>query len=289
MNPKPSFVFFGTPKFAETILDELLAEGFIPQLIVAQEDKPKGRHLVMTPPETKVWGEKHNVPVYQPKTLRDGEALAFLKEKEPESGWDLFIVAAYGKIIPKDILEYPKHKTLNVHPSLLPKLRGSSPIQGAILEEKNTGVTIMRIDEELDHGPIVAQRNATIEPWPPYREVLEETLAHEGGRLLSEVIPQWVQGSLKEIPQDDSQATYTKKISKEDALLNLEDEPSLNLRKIKAYSGWPNAYTFLETKSGKKRMIIKSAHVENDTLILEKVIPEGGKEMDFEEFKRGFL
>ncbi len=289
MNPKPSFVFFGTPHFAEIILDELLAKGFIPELIIAQEDKPKGRGLVMTPPETKIWAEKHNVPVYQPKTLRDGEALRILKEKEPQTGWDLFIVAAYGKIIPKEILEYPKHQTLNVHPSLLPKLRGSSPIQGAILEEENTGVTIMRIDEELDHGPIVMQRSVLIEPWPPYREVLEKTLAHEGGRLLAEIIPEWTQGTLKEIPQNDSLATFTKRIQKEDALLNLDDNPERNLRKIRAYSGWPNAYAFFETKSGKKRVIIKSAHTENNSLTLERVIPEGGKEMDFEEFKRGFL
>lgn len=290
MNPKDiSFVFFGTPGFSTIILDELKKAGLVPKLIIAQEDKPRGRHLAITPPETKVWAIKRGVPVYQPKTLKDGSALAYLKEQSIERKWDLFVVAAYGKIIPKEIIELPKHKTLNVHPSLLPQFRGPAPIHGAILEADQTGVTIMQIDEELDHGPIVSQKNIPVPSWPPYEPELEDLLAHEGGKLLAETIPLWVSGSIPAKPQDHGQATFTKKVTKEDALINLNDNPEKNLRKIRAYSRWPKAFTFFETKHGKKRVQIRSAHIEDNTLILERVVPEGSSEMSFEDFSRGFL
>ena len=152
-----------------------------------------------------------------PLKLRDGKFLTALKEAKCE----LFIVAAYGKIIPKDILDMPAYGVLNVHPSLLPKFRGSSPIESAILsDEKWTGVTIMQLDEEMDHGPVVAQRERIIPHWPPRGSELTRDLAHFGGSLLADIIPEWLNG-LTAFQQDHSRATFTKKITKEDGLLDL--------------------------------------------------------------------
>ncbi len=282
-----SFVFFGTPGIAVIALQELKNSGLVPSLIITQEDKPVGRTHTLTPPPVKKWAEENNIPVLQPKTLRDDAFVDLLKKYEPVSGWDVFIVVAYGKIIPLEIIEYPKQKTLNLHPSLLPKLRGPAPIQGAILNEEKTGVSIMKLDQEVDHGPILSQEEVPIEPWPPYREDLEKALGEHGGKLLAKTIPPWIEGALKEIPQDHKEATFTKKITKEDALIDLKNSPDTNLRKIRAYAGEPNAFAFFNTKSGKKRVLIKRARIENGSLILERVIPEGKKEMDFEDFKRG--
>lgn len=290
MNPKDiSFVFFGTPRFSTIILDELEKAGLVPKIIVAQEDKPSGRHLVITPPETKIWGQSRNIDIFQPKTLRDGTAFTYLKEKAPEKGWDVFVVAAYGKIIPREIIELPKYKTLNVHPSLLPLFRGPAPIHGAILDADQTGISIMQIDEELDHGPIVAQKSISTPGWPPYESDLEDLLTHEGGKLLAETIPLWINGLIQAKDQDHSIASFTKKVKKEDALINLNDSPEKNLRKIRAYSRWPKAFTFFETKHGEKRVQILKANIKDNNLILERVVPEGNSEMSFEDFSRGFL
>ncbi len=283
MNNK--FVFFGTSKFSTIILDELKERGFIPALIITQEDKPQGRHMAITPPPVKKWAIENNIPFIQPATPKNPSLYSKLKTQN----YSLFIVASYGKIIPKNILDIPEKQTLNVHPSLLPRLRGPSPIQSAILTEEKTGVTIIRLDEEMDHGPILAQKEIPTPEWPMYATELEILLAHEGGKLLSEIIPNWINGEIKETPQNHEEATYCKKIKKEDAFIDLSGEAKLNLRKIRGYAGWPNAYTNIETKNGPLRLTIKSAHIDNEILVLDQVIPTGKKEMNFKDFERGFL
>ncbi|HEY4510757.1 MAG TPA: methionyl-tRNA formyltransferase, partial [Candidatus Paceibacterota bacterium] len=172
-----NFAFFGTSRFAVRVLEELALANLIPTVVIATPDKPKGRGLLATPSPVKVWAQENNVEVLQPENL-DGEFVAELKNTQ----WDLFVVAAYGKILPKELFELPRLKTLNVHPSLLPRLRGASPIQSAILtDEKKTGVTVMLINEKLDHGPVVAQASIEPKPWPPKASELEEVLAREGG------------------------------------------------------------------------------------------------------------
>lgn len=280
----PRFAFFGTPEFAAIILDELAMKGFVPAVVVTAPDAPKGRKLVLTPSEVKVWAAARNIPVLTPKSLRDGTFRALIAPYDCE----LFIVAAYGKIIPKDILEIPKHGTLNVHPSLLPKFRGPSPVESAILSsEAGTGVTIMLLDEELDHGPIVAAEEYTRAPWPPKGSALTEALAHNGGRLLATVIPDWIHGLIFPAPQKHDNATFTKKITKEDGLIELSDDPLLNYKKILAYDGWPGAYFFVEHKERRIRVRITEAHLEHGNLILDRVVPEGKKEMPYEAFLRG--
>lgn len=277
---KPRILFFGTPHIAVTILDELKQAGIIPDLIVTAPDKPAGRKLILTPPPAKVWAENECIATFQPEKL-DAEAVDAIKS---EGSWDLFVVAAYGKLIPQTILDIPTHGTLNVHPSLLPKLRGASPIQSAILTEEKTGVTIMLLDADMDHGPIVAQKEVPVTPWPPRADKLEDMLAHEGGALLAEVIPQWVGGTIKAREQDHTQATFTQKITKEDGLVDLDGDPLQNFRKIQAFRVWPRTYFFAEKNGKKVRVIITDAELTDGSLIVKKVIPEGKKEMDYETF-----
>ncbi|MFZ2621250.1 MAG: methionyl-tRNA formyltransferase [Minisyncoccia bacterium] len=285
VHTSPVFAFFGTSSFSVIVLDELKSSGFLPTLIVTGEDKPKGRKLVLTPPEVKVWAEKIGVKCIQLKTLRKPESEEIIKSYAP-NGFDLFIVASYGKIIPQNILDLPKYKTINVHPSLLPKLRGPSPIISAILRENETGVTIMRLDADIDHGPILAQRKVYVE-WPPYAEDLEKTLGIEGGKLLAETIPGWIEGKVKEQEQDHSQATFCAKVQKTDGEIDLSEDSKINLLKIRAYHMWPGAYFFSEQNGVKKRIIVKRAHLEKDEFVLDRVLPEGKKEMNYADYLKG--
>ncbi len=279
----PHFAFFGTPLFATIVLDVLELRGYLPSVVITAPDAPKGRKLLITPSEVKVWANARNIPVLTPKTLRDGK----FKELIAPYQCELFIVAAYGKIIPKEILDIPKYGTLNVHPSLLPKFRGSSPIESAILsDEAHTGVTIMALDEELDHGPIVAQRERIIKDWPPKGSDLTKDLAHFGGSLLSDIIPEWLNG-LKGSPQDHNRATFTKKITKEDGLIDLTGDPLHNYKKIRAFDEWPGAYFFIERNGKKTRIRITDASYVNGVLTITRIIPEGKKEMSYEDFLRG--
>ncbi len=281
----PVWAFFGTEGISIIVLDELKARGFIPRLIVTVEDKPKGRNLEMSSPEVKTWAENEDVDFIQLKSLKDKESEEIIRSSAPE-GFDLFVVASYGKMIPQNILDIPKHKTLNVHPSLLPKLRGPSPIQSAILEENETGVTIMQVDAEMDHGPVISQKKLEIE-WPPYAEQLENTLGKLGGEMLAEIIPSWISGKVKETPQNENLATFCKKIEKSDGEIKLEDKAEKNLRKIRAYSVWPGAYFFYDDGKSKTRIIIKKAHVSGGKLVLDRILPEGRKEMDWQSFLNG--
>jgi methionyl-tRNA formyltransferase len=295
MSKKISFVFFGTPQFAADILTTFEKEGLVPSLVITAGDKPLGRKQKVTPPAVKIWAQERNIEALQPKTLRDENFVKELKEKAPQGGWDVFVVAAYTKLIPSEVFDMPKAKTLNVHPSLLPKLRGPSPIKSAVLAEDETGVTIMQIDEELDHGPLVATRKLeiprSIGEWPVKSGVLEKLLAEEGGKLLCEILPDWVAGKIKPQIQNHEKATFTKKFTTEDGLINLEDDASLNYRKILALSEGPGVFFFLEHPkgSGKKiRVIVKDAKFEDGKLVITKVVPEGRREMSWEDFERGY-
>lgn len=270
--------FFGTPEFAVIILDELKNAGIIPSLVVTAPDKRQGRGMILTPPPVKIWAEQNKIPFLQPEKLDD----SFLKQLKTDS-WQLFIVAAYGKILKKEILDIPAHGTLNVHPSLLPKFRGSSPIESAIRTgEAETGVSIMLLDELMDHGPILVQVKVPLEEDTRAIE-LERELAITGGSLLAQVIPKWIDGEIKAMPQDETHATFTKKIKKEDGLIDLADDPMTNYRKIRAYEAWPRAYFF---KDG-KRVIVTEAEMIDGAIHIRRVLPEGKKDMGYEDFLRG--
>lgn len=328
MNPglNIKFAFFGSSRLSVIVLDELERAGFMPTCIVTTPDKPKGRSLAITPNIVKKWAIKRNIPVLDPAKLDQIfiEKLERLcNAKHPEK-CDLFIVASYGKIIPKTVIDLPRHKTLNIHPSLLPKYRGPSPLPSAMLDDaKHTGVTIMRLDEEMDHGPIVAQGEVDIndhsDEWPTYED-FEEMMARKGAQLLTRILPDWMKTDPKDLAkmeteQDHSKATYTRKIIKEDGLIDLadilpsghgliHDSPSSEkaysaFRKIQAFHEWPQAYFFTEHNDRKIRVKITQASFRkgglekngqssnNGRLIIEKVIPEGKKEMSYDDFTRG--
>lgn len=282
-NKEIKFAFFGTSRFAVYVLDNLKDNGYKPSLIITTEDKPKGRKLLLSPSEVKVWAEKEGITFIQPKSLRAKEVP---EEIKTHGDFDVFIVASYGKIIPKEVLKIPKFGTLNVHPSLLPKLRGPSPIQTSIIEENETGVTIIKLDEEVDHGPILSQEKLNI-TLPIYEENLEKITGEIGGEMLSKILPSWINGEIKEVEQNHDLATFTKKIDKKDAELDLTQNAELNLRKIMAYSTSPGSYYFDDVNGVKKRILVKKAHLEDGKLVLDRIIPEGKKEMNYEDYLRG--
>lgn len=284
----PRIAFWGTSRISVIVLDEMAREGVLPTLIVTAPPRQKGRGLEMSPSEVKVWADAHSIPTLEPEEIKSEE---FLKTLGNE--WDLFIIVSYGKIVPRNIIDLPKHGTLNMHPSLLPKLRGASPLQSAILESApvgephEAGVTIMQIDEQVDHGPIVAQEKITVPNWPPKGLELEEMLGVLGGKLLVKTIPLWMAGSITPNEQDHDQATYTKKMTSGSGQIYLDDDAVRMYRKIRAFDSWPRAYFI--TKRGERdiRVVVTEAHIADGKLILDRVIPEGKKEMSYEDFMRG--
>lgn len=281
--PHPKIAFFGTPNIAVWVLEELEKGGVLPALIITNPDAPKGRKLTMTPSPVADWAVAHNTPVLKPATLTDVTFESQLRTFD----CDLFIVAAYGKIIPEKILNIPKYKTLNMHPSLLPKLRGASPIRTAILENINpTGISIMILTARMDEGPILAQEVVQIpdSEWPMRGTILDSLLAHAGGTLLLKTLTPWINTEITPQEQEHAHATYSKKITKEMGLIELHDDPYTNFLKIRAFNGWPGTYFFHEKNGVKIRIKIIDAEYRNGTLRITKIIPEGKKETDFETF-----
>ncbi len=275
MNNRIKIGFFGTPELAVTVLDKLAKANIEIAFVVTMPDMPKGRKMIVTAPPAKEWAIKNNIPVYQPDTLKTGDIENELKKYN----CDVFVVMAYGKIIPDSILKIPKYESLNIHPSLLPKLRGSSPIESAILnDEKENGVTIIKMDAEMDHGPIVAQKVVSIDNWPVRADILGDTLVNHGADLLIKILPEWVIGKINTTEQDHSKATFTKKIKKEDGEINLSDDPYQNFLKIQAYHDWPSAYFF---ENGRRIKITQASFTDNQ-LIIERVIPEGKSETNYQ-------
>ncbi len=275
-----NIAFFGTPDRAVYVLDELKAAGILPSLVITQPDRPQGRKLVMTPPPVKVWAQREKIEVLQPDDLSNKDLIARLKK----GGFDAFVVVAYGKILKDEILDIPKRGSLNLHASLLPKLRGSCPIETAILEdEKETGVTIIKMDKLMDHGPVIAAKKVTPSRWPLPADELARELVTEGGKLFAEILPLWVAGKIKAVEQNHDEATFTKKITKEDGLIDLGADGYRNFLRWNAYKGWPGSYFF--TKAN-KRVVITDAEYSDGAFKIKKVVPEGKKEISWEDFSK---
>jgi methionyl-tRNA formyltransferase len=282
MNKKPSIAFFGTPEPAVEILNWLEKAELMPGLIITNPDKPQGRNLIMTSSPVKMWAEEHDIDVFTPEKL-DENALEILQE----TAWDLFIVVAYGKIIPQSILDIPTHGSLNVHYSLLPKYRGASPIESQILaDDKNPGISIMLLDAKMDHGPLFASEPVSVSPWPPTATDLRRVSNEVAGKLLVELIPKIISKSILPQEQDHALATYTKKFVKTDGEIKLTDDPYQNYLKIQAFNEWPQTYFFVERNGKTIRIIIKKAHFESGVLEILRVIPEGKQEMNYKDFMR---
>ncbi|MFC1721197.1 methionyl-tRNA formyltransferase [Patescibacteria group bacterium] len=279
-NPKNKidFIFFGTPQFAVFALEELEKEGLLPSLVVTAPDRPAGRGLALTKSPVKIWAEEHSIKISQPEKLNE----EFIDKLKTDS-YELAIVAAYGKIIPNEILDTPKHGTLNAHPSLLPKYRGPSPLEAQILAgDEEAGISIMLLDEEMDHGPILAQEK--FELGNLNKEELGEKLFRLGGQMLANIIPNWVSGEITAHEQNHEQATYTKKIAKQDGLVDLNDDSKTNWNKFRAYYGWPGTFFFTKRYGKEIRVKITDAEFKNNEFVVKKVIPEGKKEINYDQF-----
>lgn len=236
-----NIVFAGTPEFAVPTLDHLVKAGFRPSAVYTQPDRPAGRGRQPRPSPVKQYAEQAGIPVFQPLTLRDPEAQATLASLKP----DLMVVVAYGLILPKAVLDTPRLGCVNVHASLLPRWRGAAPIQRALLAgDSETGITIMRMDVGLDTGPMLARRECPISADDTAGE-LHDRLAELGGRLLAEVMPDFVAGKLLPQPQDDSMATYAEKLRKDEAPLDWRRSADALERQVRAFDPWPVAETRL--------------------------------------------
>ena len=273
MNQPLRFVYFGTPAFSTLVLDALADAGYLPALVVTTPDRPAGRGLELTMSPVKQWALAREIPVLQPEKF-DEPTLAALRATHAE----LFIVAAYGKILPAALLAIPSQGALNVHPSLLPRYRGTSPVESQILaDEKHIGVSIILMDEKMDHGPLVAQEEIAL-PELPRRNDLNTLLWSRGGALLATILPSWLAGDLRGAVQDDTLATVTKKIKKEDGEIKSDDRSRSAYLKYLAYEGWPGVY-FFDPAAGGKRVKITRASFTNNQFTIERVIPEGGREI----------
>lgn len=286
------YAFFGTGPLAESVLAALVRAGFIPALLVTKPDAPQGRHMQITPPNIKVWAQMKDIPVFQPESLKDLPKDSPLHANE----FDVFIVASYGKIIPEDVLGLPKKGVLNVHPSLLPKYRGPSPIESVLLDGNiTTGVSIMKLDAEMDHGPLLAQSALIIDP-SATAGTMEVECGMLGGELLVQALPSYLDGTLIPKEQNHSEATFCKKITKELGEITLATNGAEVQRKFRALTPWPSLYFFID-HNGKKMRVkvtkVDTSIVGSDSLtagdVIQSVIPEGKHEMAFEDFKRGYL
>jgi methionyl-tRNA formyltransferase len=276
------YIFFGTPEFAATILEKLIKAGFVPEAAVCNPDKPVGRKKIITsPPVKKVvreYVESSRVKIFQPETKND---LLRIKPLLLTTNPDLLIVAAYSQIIPKKILEIPRLGTIGIHPSLLPKYRGASPIQTAILNgDEKTGVTLYLVDERVDHGPILTKSDVLISKSETYKS-LHEKLAELGADVLIETLPD-IENKIKNAkPQEESFLSYTKKFTTENAFIKPEDleisqnkggEMALQIeRKIRALNPEPGPWTIINNK----RIKLLEAQIVEGKLKLKKIQIEG--------------
>ncbi|MFH1457164.1 MAG: methionyl-tRNA formyltransferase [Patescibacteria group bacterium] len=308
--------FFGTPEFAEIILKHLLLEdAFTITAVVCAPDKPIGRKQILTPPPVKILAEKNNILVLQPEKL---DNIFINKLKDLNS--DLNVVTAYGKILPLAMLNIPKYKSINVHPSLLPKYRGASPIQTAILNgDLETGVTIMLMDEKMDHGKIVSSVKCQVSDIIK-THTLQNKLAEISAELLIKTVPDYISGKIKPVEQDHDQATFCKIIKKLDGEINWNKSAREIYNQYRAFSEWPGIFTELkvnneklkikfieinltdvtpsfssEYKIGKlftenKKLYINCAdNSEYSGLEIKKLQPQGKKIMDATSFINGYL
>ncbi len=301
--------FFGTSDFAVPILEGLAKSSWVPSLVVTTPRAQAGRGLNNTDPPVKLAAEKFGIPFVQPLTL----------SPTPESlqDYELFVIASYGKILPKELLKIPEHGSVNVHPSLLPRWRGASPIQYTILSgDTETGVTIMLMDELVDHGPILGSSKLAVSP-AATTPILTKELSHVGSELLLRVIPGWLDGKIIPEAQNERDVTTTKILKKEDGHVAWEKSAQEIERMVRAFDPWPGAYGFWQHGENQLRLLLVNSEqrtVNNEeratsssaptgtvirmgehigvktgdgVLVVTRLQLEGAKELNSEDFLRG--
>ena len=301
-------VYMGTPDFAVNPLHALAEAGYEVAGVVTQPDKPKGRGKTMLPTPVKEEALKHGFPVYQPVKVRDPEFLQVLEKLDP----DIIVVAAFGQIIPKSILELPKYGCINIHASLLPKYRGAAPIQQAVIDgEKESGVTIMRMGTGLDTGDMISKIVVPIAK-DETGGTLFDKLAEAGAKLLVETLPHIFDGTaVYEKQPEESPTPYAGMITKQMGLINFGKSAAELERLVRGLNPWPSAFTFWNGKTLKvwESFVVKSEEAGaeksepgtvvktdkkgiyvacgEDVLVLSQVQLEGKKRMDADAFLRG--
>ena len=294
-------IFLGTPEFAIPAADAVLRASTGELVgIITQPDRPVGRSRVPTPPPLATWATEHRIALFQPETTDD------LRRVIIERNLDIGIVVAYGRIIPQDVLALPRLGFVNLHPSLLPRWRGPSPIAAAIATgDTETGVTLMLLDAEVDHGPIIAQERIPLSP-SATRSPLERELADLGARLLTRILPEYLAGRITPQPQEHTAATYSTLLTRDDGRIDWREPAAVIERKVRAYEGWPGTWCILP--NGKRLKVLQAtldgnaiespgAVLQNGTftvscgdhraLLLDRVEPEGKPPMDGRAFLRG--
>ncbi|MGE5474871.1 MAG: methionyl-tRNA formyltransferase [Ignavibacteriales bacterium] len=299
-----NIVFMGTPDFAKKSLESLVEAGQNIMLAVVQPDKPKGRGMKLAFPPVKEYAIEKGINVVQPLTLRDEAFIENIKNLNP----DVIVVVAYGRILPKAVLDIPRLGCINVHASLLPKYRGAAPIQWPIINgDKVTGVTTMYMDIGLDTGDMILNESIAIEDYDTL-ETMHDKLAEAGGKLIVETLRKIENGTAPRIPQDESEATFTRQIKKEDGLINWENDSIKIRNQIRGFNPWPGAFTYYEGKMFKmwkseeimcdlkveSGIIIKADAKEglivstgNGALKIFEFQPEGSRRMTAEEYLIG--
>lgn len=257
---KAKIILMGTPNFALPGFKAIKNDDFFEIIgVFTQPDKASGRKKIVSAPPVKLWAQAENLPIYQPEKIKPATEL--IKELAP----DLILVIAYGKIIPLDILNIPPHGCINVHASLLPKYRGAACLNAPILNgDKETGITIMKMDEGLDTGPILKQVSVNLDEKETLAS-LHDKLTAVGAEILPDVLKDWLVGKINPQAQDNSQASYIGMLKKDDGLIDWSQSASEIERKIRALNPWPGTFSYLKTKSNDKQIIkILEAVVTND-------------------------
>ena len=302
-------IFAGTSEFGIPTLEALKKQPASPNggqggyelvLVITQPDKPAGRNKALTPPPVKLWALKNNIQVQQPEKI--GEIKSQIEALEP----DLMLVAAYGQIIPKEILDIPKFKSINIHGSILPQYRGASPIQATILNgDLAAGITLIQMDEKMDHGPILAIRTIQLSGQETFPELYKK-LADLSAELVPEVLAKLGEGNLRPEVQDHSQATFTKLLGREDAKIDWATPAAQIDRQVRALNPEPGTWTKLQDKvvkilevaiindhkidlPGKLYVSVEGLAVKtlDNSLLLKRVQPEGKNEMTGKDYLNG--
>ena len=301
-------LFMGTPDFALFSLKALVEYSKDNDIeicgVITQPDKPKGRGYALMPPPVKQYALEVGLNVYQPETLKDEAFLELLETLAP----DLIAVVAYGKILPKSVIDFPKYGCINVHGSLLPEYRGAAPMQRAIIDGKDkTGITIMYMAEGLDTGDMLLLRELPIKENDNFEDI-HDGLGHLGAEMLTEIIPMLRNGSATRTPQDDALSSYAKKITKDDCLVDFSKDARTVHNLIRGLSPVPLSFT--RTPNGKLLKLIASRIADTDTphecvgevlsldgsieiacakgsLYIDKILPEGKARMNAADFIRG--
>ena len=299
-NNKVKTIFIGTSEFSKIILEGMIKNSDLEIIgVITAQDKPSGRKQELIPSPIKELSTRENLFLLQPNKIIE------VKKEIEKLNPDLILLASYGQKIPKEILEIPKYGSLNIHPSLLPKYQGSTPIQSVILNgEKETGVSIILMSERIDEGPVLAQEKVKINK--EYYLELEDKLAKKGLEMFNNIVKDWIDGKVKTTQQNKEESTLTKMIKKEDGLIDWNKSAEEIERKIRAYNPWPSAYSQIEEKmfkiweaditEQKEQKQIGEIFLQNnnlavqtgkDVLIIRELQLEGKKKTKSEDFLKG--